>query len=98
MLFHRLFVMFHFVLVVCILYWCVSVCTPPPPISVNAEHCEFTTRRFDSKQRIVNLQCSALTKMGVVVVNLNSVTWVKYVTVALNLLGSSLTISDALQI
>jgi hypothetical protein len=33
----------------------------------------------------VNLQCSALTEMGVVVVNrLNSVTWVKYVTVELS--------------
>jgi len=54
------------------------------PISVNAEHCKFTTRRFESKRRVVNLQCSALTEMGVVVVNRsNSVTWVKYVTVAL---------------
>ena len=34
----------------------------------------------------MNLQCSALTEMGVVVVNRsNSVTWVKYVTVALKL-------------
>ena len=34
------------------------------PISVNAEHCKFTTRRFESKRRVVNLHCSALTEMG----------------------------------
>jgi len=42
--------------------------TTIPPISINAEHCKFTTRRLDSKRRVVNLQCSALIEMGVVVV------------------------------
>ena len=34
------------------------------PISVNTEHCKFTTCRFESKRHVVNLQCSALTEMG----------------------------------
>ena len=38
--------------------------TTTTPISVNAEHCKFTTRRFESKRCVVNLQCSALTEMG----------------------------------
>ena len=37
--------------------------TTTMPISVN-EHCKFTMRRFESKRRVVNLQCSALTEMG----------------------------------
>ena len=48
-------------------------------ISINAEHCKLTTLRFDSKRRVVNLQCSALIEMGVVVVKLSEFCYVGYV-------------------
>ena len=48
-------------------------------ISINAEHCKLTTLRFESKRRVVNLQCSALIEMGVVVVKWSEFCYVGYV-------------------
>ena len=53
---------------------CFCVC-----ISINAEHCKLTTLRFESKRRVVNLQCSALIEMGVVVVKWSEFCYVGYV-------------------
>ena len=61
-----------------ILFWCVTVCVCVC-ISINAAHCKLTTRRFESKRRVVNLQCSALIEMGVVVVKWSEFCYVGYV-------------------